>query len=97
MYGFESKIVQLEIITNKPDEVTGYIMIDIGRGVSESIVTGSYTGMERKKLITLCSPRESFLIKKFLARVDKRAFVAVIQVTSVWGHGEGFTDIVENK
>ena len=93
LYGFESKIVQLEIITNTPDEVTDYIMNDIGRGVSESIITGAYTRQERKKLISLCSPRESVLIKRFIAKTDKSAFVAVIQVNSVWGRGEGFGDI----
>jgi len=95
LYGFESKIVQLEIITNTPDEVTDYIMNDIGRGVSESMITGAYTKQERKKLISLCSPRESLLIKRFIAKTDKSAFVAVIQVNSVWGRGEGFSDIDE--
>ena len=95
LYGFETKIVQLEIITNKPEEVADYIMNEIDRGVSESIITGAYTKKERKKLITLCSPRESVLIKKFIAQTDKKAFVAVIHVTSVWGYGEGFSDIDE--
>ena len=95
LYGFESKIVQLEIITNTPDEVTDYIINDIGRGVSESVITGAYTRKERKKLISLCSPRESVLIKRFIAKTDRSAFVAVIQVNSVWGHGEGFSDIDE--
>ena len=93
LYGFESKIVQLEIITDKSEEVTDYIMNDIRRGVSESVITGAYTKQERIKLISLCSPRESALIKKFIAKVDKDAFVAVIQVNSVWGHGQGFSDI----
>jgi len=95
LYGFETKIVQLEIITNMPEEVANYIINDIGRGVSESVIVGAYTKTERKKLITLCSPRESMLIKKFIAKTDKGAFVAVIQVTTVWGAGEGFTDIDE--
>jgi len=95
LYGVESKVVQLEIITNKSEEVTEYIMNEIGRGVSESLITGAYTRAERKKLVTLCSPRESILIKKFIAQTDKRAFVAVIHVTSVWGKGEGFSDIDE--
>ena len=95
LYGFESKIVQLEIITNAPEEVTEYIINDIGRGVSESLIIGAYTKQERKKLISLCSPRESLLIKRFIAKIDKGAFVAVIQVNSVWGQGEGFQDIEE--
>jgi len=93
LYGFETKIVQLEIITAHTEEVTDYIMHEIGRGVSEIDITGAYTKTEYRKLMTLCSPRESMLIKKFIAGIDKKAFVSVIQVNSVWGRGEGFNDI----
>ena len=93
LYGFETKIVQLEIITGYPDDVADYVMNDIGRGVTETMVIGAYTKSEYKKLITLCSPRESMLIKKYIAGLDKRAFVTVLQVGTVWGQGEGFNDI----
>jgi len=93
LYGFETKIVQLEIITRYVDEVTSYIINDIGRGVSEVVITGAYTKTEHKKLVTLCSPRESMLIKKYVAGIDKKAFVTVIHVGAVWGNGEGFQDI----
>jgi uncharacterized membrane-anchored protein YitT (DUF2179 family) len=93
LFGFETKIVQLEIITKHTEEVTSYIMDDLARGVSEVVITGAYTKTEYKKLITLCSPRESMLIKKFVAALDNKAFVTVIHVNSVWGHGEGFSDI----
>ena len=96
LYGFETKIVQLEIITQNPAAVAEYIMNDIERGVSEVEIIGAYTKSKRIKLITLCSPRESILIKKFVAEVDKKAFVTVIQVNTVWGQGEGFSDIGEN-
>lgn len=96
LYGFETKIVQLEIITKYPGEISEYIMNDIERGVSEVEITGAYTKTRRVKLITLCSPRESMLIKKFVAETDKKAFVTVIQVNTVWGNGEGFNDIGEN-
>jgi len=51
LYGLEAKIVQLEIITKYTDEVTNYIMSDIGRGVSEINITGAYTKTEYKKLL----------------------------------------------
>ncbi|HVI42653.1 MAG TPA: YitT family protein [Anaerovoracaceae bacterium] len=95
MYGFDTKAVQLEIITNKHDEVADYILNEISRGVSNVTVTGEYTKVEREKIITICSPRESMLIKKFVAKKDKEAFVTVIHVDNVWGNGEGFTDILK--
>lgn len=93
MYGFETKAVQVEIITSKRDEVANYIMNDISRGVTNVMVTGEYTKTSRPKIVTICSPRESILIKKYVAKHDKNAFVTVIHVDTVWGQGEGFNDI----
>ena len=53
--------------------------------------------VKRKQLIVLCSPRESMIIKKYLADVDPSAFVTVMQVNTVWGEGRGFTDIEEEN
>jgi uncharacterized membrane-anchored protein YitT (DUF2179 family) len=97
MYGFDSKVVQLEIITNKHDEVADYILHEIKRGVSNVKIIGEYTQLPREKIITLCSPRESMLIKQFVAREDKNAFVTVIRVETVWGLGEGFNDLMDEK
>ena len=98
MYGFETKIIQMQIITSKSKEVAKYIMEDIGRGVSSYDIVGEYTGSHRKQLIVLCSPRESMVIKKYLIDADPDAFVAIMQVNTVWGEGRGFTDIeAENK
>jgi len=93
IYGFETNFVQLEIITNKPEAVKIYIMEVIARGVTSIEVTGEYTKEKRNKLITLCSPRESMLIKKFVSETDEKAFVTVVHVDTVWGKGEGFNDI----
>lgn len=95
MYGFDSKVVQLEIITDKHDEVAYYILNEIGRGVSNVEVVGEYTQKARDKIITICSPRESMLIKQFVASVDKKAFVTVIRVETVWGYGTGFNELTE--
>ncbi len=93
MYGLSTRIVELEIIPGDPDALTEYIMEELGRGVSSVEITGEYTGDKRKQLKILCSPRESFLIKRHLARNDPNSFVAVIGVNSVWGVGRGFSDI----
>ena len=93
MYGLSTKIVELEIIPGDADALTKYIMEELGRGVSSVEITGEYTGDKRKQLKILCSPRESFLIKRHLAKNDPKSFVAVIGVNSVWGVGRGFSDI----
>lgn len=97
MYGFETKIIEMQIITSKNREVAEYIMKHIGRGVSSYDIVGEYTGQKRKQLSVLCSPRESMVIKKFLIDTDPDAFVTIIQVNTVWGEGRGFTDMEEEK
>ncbi len=97
MYGFDSKVVQLEIITEKHDEVAYFILHEIKRGVSNVKIIGEYTKLEREKIITLCSPRESMLIKQFVAKADKNAFVTVIRVETVWGAGVGFNELMDEK
>ena len=93
MYGFSDKIVELDIIPGDADALADYIMNELGRGVSSIEVTGEYTGDKRKQLKILCSPRESFLIKRHLAKEDPNSFVSVISIKSVWGRGRGFSDI----
>jgi len=93
MYGFSDKIVELAIIPGDADALTAFIMNELGRGVSSIEVTGEYTGDKRKQLKILCSPRESFIIKRYLAKEDPRSFVSVTSIKSVWGRGRGFSDI----
>ena len=93
MFGLSTKIVELDIIPGDPEALTHYIMEELGRGVSSVEITGEYTGDKRKQLKILCSPRESFLIKRHLAKNDPKSFVAVYGVNSVWGVGRGFSDI----
>ena len=93
MYGLSTQLVELDIIPSDPESLTKYIMEELGRGVSSVEVTGEYTGDTRKQLKIICSPRESFLIKRHLANNDPQSFVAVYNVNSVWGRGRGFSDI----
>ena len=93
MYGLSTKLVELDIIPGDPEALTKHIMEELGRGVSSVEVTGEYTGDRRKQLKIICSPRESFLIKRYLAKNDPKSFVAVYSVNSVWGVGRGFSDI----
>lgn len=97
MYGFDPKLVQLEIISEYNKEITDYILHEIKRGVSINVVEGAYTGELKNKLITICSPRESMLIKRFIARLDRNAFVAVLHIDTVWGSGKGFARIEEDN
>lgn len=94
LFGFESKIVKLTILTMEKDVITDYIIENLHRGVTSTAVRGEYTDRDMRQLILLCSPRESILIRKKLAEIDPSAFVTVTKVETVWGGtGKGFSDI----
>lgn len=95
MYGINPQMVQVEIITSHHDEVASYILNEVERGVTNVSVVGEFTGVTRDKIVTLCTPRESILIKNHVAKTDRNAFVTVIHVDTVWGKGTGFQNLVE--
>ncbi len=97
IFGIGNKLIKLEIISSASDEISKHIMYNINRGVSELKVVGSFTKESKTKLITICTPRESLLIKQFIASVDKAAFVAILPVSSVWGIGAGFDQLDEEE
>lgn len=98
IFGFESKIVQVEIITKEmAEQIIDFVMDDMHRGVTTEKVIGEYTKERYTKIRVYCSPRESIELKKKLAETDPSAFVSSIRVENVWANGKGFKDINEDK
>lgn len=95
LFGLGSKKVRIEIISEKYEEITEYILYTINRGVSTYDIKGGYKNIVSPKILTICSPRESMLIKRFISNVDSEAFVYVTPVISVWGKGVGFENLNE--
>lgn len=93
MFGLETKIVKVEIISSEYNEIADYIMSDLERGATIDTVVGAYTGAERKRLVVFCSPRESVKVKQFVAKLDTQAMVTTIHVDNIWGIGTGFKEI----
>ncbi len=95
LFGFGSQKVKIEIISDEHGEIEQYIINQINRGVTRYEITGGYSGNKRTMLSTICSPRESMLIKNFISHTDSDAFVNVLPINSVWGTGTGFESLKE--
>nr|WP_207706837.1 YitT family protein [Alkaliphilus pronyensis] len=95
LFDFGSKYVKIEVISDKNNEIADYIMNNIRRGISTYEIKGGYTNLTREKLVSVCSPRESMLIKRFISVTDSDAFVNVLPVMGVWGNGIGFESVIE--
>ncbi len=97
MFGFGSKKVKIEIISDFNQEIESYILHHIKRGISAYEIVGGYSNLKRRKIVSICSPQETMLISRFIASVDPNAFVDVLPVISVWGKGIGFDSITDEK
>lgn len=95
VFGFSSRKVKVEIISNMHEKISEFILRDVKRGISTYDIKGGYMNIHRQKIVTVCSPRESMLIKRFISKTDPEAFVDVLPVISVWGRGVGFDSLEE--
>jgi uncharacterized membrane-anchored protein YitT (DUF2179 family) len=91
--GFGTKLYKLEIISSKYEEISNYIMFQLGRGVTVYKTKGGYTNEEKIQIESVCSPNQSVMIQKFIKEIDQSAFVKVLPMISVWGKGNRFIDI----
>lgn len=93
MFGFATKLYKLEIISSKYEEISSYIMHDLGRGVTLFKIKGCYTNEEKIQIESICSPNEVVLIQNLIKKIEPGAFVKVLPVANVWGKGRRFIDI----
>ncbi len=97
LFGFSSKVVKLEIISEKESVIEAFILKELRRGISKYNIVGGYTNSNRVKLVTLLSPRESIMLRDFVAVEDPKAFISVLPVNSVWGEGVGFDRLNQDQ
>lgn len=93
MFGFGTKLYKLEIISSKYEEISNYIMYELGRGVTLFKIKGCYTNEEKIQIESICSPSQAVLIQKLIKKIEPSAFVKVLPVINVWGKGRRFIDI----
>ncbi len=93
MFGFGTKLYKLEIISSKYEEISKFIMFELGRGVTLINVTGCYTNEDKVQMESVCSPNQAVMIQKLIKQIDSTAFVKVLPVINVWGKGIRFIDI----
>ena len=82
------------IISDKNDEISTKILIEMDRGVTVLKAMGSFTKKERNVLYCVVAKNEIVRLKSVISTVDPHAFVSVTVVHDVLG--EGFT-LDENK
>lgn len=95
LYGMTVSLVKMEILSVEEEAIEKFIMTEIRRGISKYAIIGGYSNSSRIKLITICSQRESMLIREKIAELDQEAFVVLTNVGSVWGKGTDFDSLID--
>lgn len=83
------------IITDKAEEVSEVINLCLHRGCTILDGKGAYTGQPRAVLYAIISINQVAKLKMLIRRIDRDAFVNVIETRVVYGQGKGFLDIRE--
>ncbi|MBR4110342.1 MAG: YitT family protein [Clostridia bacterium] len=77
----------LYIITDKADEISDYIITEVGRGATKLKGTGAYSGEEKGILLCVASKNEIPHIKNKVREIDKKCFMIVTNVAEAIGEG----------
>ena len=79
--------IQLQIVTEKPDEIRRAILQDVDRGVTMLHGQTGHFQRETDVLFTIISPRERHRTEQLIRRIDPQAFMIISHVTRVSGSG----------
>ena len=79
--------LQMEIISDKADDIRQAILQDVDRGVTLLHGQTGYCQKETEVLFTIISPRERHHTEQLIRRIDPHAFIIISHVTKVSGRG----------
>lgn len=79
--------LQLQIVTEKADDIRQAILQDVDRGVTLLHGQTGYYQRETDVLFTIISPRERHRTEQLVRRIDPNAFIIISHVTRVSGRG----------
>ncbi len=84
--GFEER-VKVEIISERPDEITNFIKNDLDRGFTFVMGQGGYTAVEKRIITVILRRRQYLRLLHFINNLDQGAFVIISNVHDVYGSG----------
>ncbi|MEG1072600.1 MAG: YitT family protein [Oscillospiraceae bacterium] len=86
LYGMDSAKVAY-IISEKPEEITKFVIEDLDRGVTVLPGLGGYSGDPKKVLLCAFKQRQIVTLKKTIKDIDPAAFLIVCDAHEVLGDG----------
>ena len=87
IYNGSQSSYQVDIISDKWEEISQYVQNELGRGTTIVPVKGGFSGNDKIILRVVFNKREYNKIRSFIAKVDPRAFVTYTRTNAVFGEG----------
>ena len=75
------------VISDRWQAISDRVLKDMGRGVTQLIARGAYTGTERPTLLCVISRSEIMAFKRILREEDENAFVIIVEAHEAIGDG----------
>lgn len=75
------------VITDKREEIAGFIMETLRHGVTVSNVVGEYTKQEKAMIHTVCKRIEAIQLRNKIKEIDPGAFVIITTSSEIIGRG----------
>ncbi len=75
------------VITDKPDEISEYILKNLHHGATVHKAVGEYTGEERVMIHTVCRRAEAVRLREKVKEIDLNAFIIITTSSEIIGKG----------
>ena len=82
------------VITDAWEQVSGRIMTEMERGVTQLTAKGAYTGKDRPVVLCVLPPQEVARLKEIVRKEDEKAFMFVTEAHEALG--EGFSSLMSD-
>ena len=95
VYVNQTASIQADVISDSWEDISRFAQDEMGRGATIIKAEGGYKGEERIILRVVFDRRQFDAFKKYVAKVDPKAFITYTQTNAVYG--EGFRPITNKK
>ncbi len=82
-----NRVKYFTIITEKPDNIIDYIIVNLHRGGSKFQVEGLYSQNKRTVIKVVVSNYEAVLLRDFIIQEDPQAFITILNTSQIIGKG----------
>ncbi|MDO5602248.1 MAG: YitT family protein [Oscillospiraceae bacterium] len=78
---------RVTIVSEKPGEVTDFIVHKLKRGATVYTAYGAYAGDEKKVITTVLGRRQAVELRNYIREIDRRAFITLVNSSETIGKG----------